>query len=73
LPDTNDILSSITGDVPNESYWFFAERSLICSQAHSTTAFVSVFTGPTLYDASKFVYFSCSALCVCFCMSLWKV
>ena len=26
LPDTFDILSSITGDVPNEFYWFGIER-----------------------------------------------
>ncbi len=40
------ILSSVTGDVPNESYLFQVERSLICSQAHSTTAVVPVSTSP---------------------------
>lgn len=63
-----DILSSVTGDVPQESYYFCsfsewkAEGSLLSSQAHSFIALVSVSIMPDFLEPCEVKYFSCSWL-----------
>src|SRR5579859_1727550 len=64
-----DTLSSVTGDIPNESYWSnmdvrsFAPRPIL---RLLTYRFAPV---PTLSNGSDIVYSSCSALSVCCCYS----